>query len=102
YSRRRCARQSFPTRRSSDLAMRVDYVRVYEKASGPAGAADVWTTHGLDNVLRDARPPPDAPDAIRLTAARGTHCPARASSRRPRSEEHTSELQSRRDLVCRL
>ena len=52
-------------------AMRVDYVRVYEKASGPAGAADVWTTHGLDNVLRDARPPPDAPDAIRLTAARG-------------------------------
>src|SRR6266496_5067693 len=24
------------------------------------------------------------------------------SSNRPRSEEHTSELQSRRDLVCRL
>src|SRR6478672_12675419 len=26
----------------------------------------------------------------------------RAGSRRPRSEEHTSELQSRSDLVCRL
>src|SRR5690349_22481060 len=27
---------------------------------------------------------------------------ARCSARRSRSEEHTSELQSRRDLVCRL
>src|SRR5690349_23010711 len=27
---------------------------------------------------------------------------ARLADRRPRSEEHTSELQSRRDLVCRL
>src|SRR5438874_9092153 len=26
----------------------------------------------------------------------------RSAWRRPRSEEHTSELQSRRDLVCRL
>src|SRR6266496_6788309 len=30
----------------------------------------------------------------------GARCPARL--RRRRSEEHTSELQSRRDLVCRL
>src|SRR2546421_9277170 len=30
-------------------------------------------------------------------------CPAHVRScRRPRSEEHTSELQSRSDLVCRL
>src|SRR5204862_7698328 len=28
--------------------------------------------------------------------------PRRAQRRVPRSEEHTSELQSRRDLVCRL
>src|SRR6266496_6430838 len=28
--------------------------------------------------------------------------PARWSAQRRRSEEHTSELQSRRDLVCRL
>src|SRR5690349_22082421 len=38
---------------------------------------------------------------------RGRHGPrrpeaARGRLRRPRSEEHTSELQSRRDLVCRL
>src|SRR5438874_4178015 len=29
-------------------------------------------------------------------------CPFRHSNARRRSEEHTSELQSRRDLVCRL
>src|SRR5690349_24147794 len=29
-------------------------------------------------------------------------CPDRRIRRRRRSEEHTSELQSRRDLVCRL
>src|SRR5690349_25102491 len=38
---------------------------------------------------RGRRPPPSEP--------RG-----RAAAPRPRSEEHTSELQSRRDLVCRL
>src|SRR5690606_41400748 len=38
-----------------------------------------------------ARPPPGA-------APR----PRAASCRRPRSEEHTSELQSRENLVCRL
>src|SRR5438874_8179861 len=44
-------------------------------------------------------------DAVRggsarsLGAGRGERVPA---GRGPRSEEHTSELQSRRDLVCRL
>src|SRR6266496_5814137 len=33
---------------------------------------------------------------------RPTVCVREHSDRRPRSEEHTSELQSRRDLVCRL
>src|SRR2546421_469486 len=31
-----------------------------------------------------------------------SHFPGRAQSPPPRSEEHTSELQSRSDLVCRL
>ncbi|HEY6224583.1 MAG TPA: glycoside hydrolase domain-containing protein [Gemmatimonadales bacterium] len=48
--------------------MRVDYVRVYQRATA---AAEVWTTHALENVFRDTRPPPDAPTAIRLMAARG-------------------------------
>ena len=51
--------------------MRVDYVRVYQRTTTAAAGADVWTTHALDNVFRDARPPPDAPDAIQLIAARG-------------------------------
>src|SRR6266496_3744371 len=43
-----------------------------------------------------------------LFRSRSTHRSARSIARgdwpwsRPRSEEHTSELQSRRDLVCRL
>src|SRR5690349_22603429 len=32
----------------------------------------------------------------------GRPCPATRPARPSRSEEHTSELQSRRDLVCRL
>src|SRR5690349_23686628 len=42
------------------------------------------------------------PSAVPLSAA--AKLPPAASARRPavRSEEHTSELQSRRDLVCRL
>src|SRR3712207_7432273 len=46
---------------------------------------------------RGARPPPhDGLDRGR--GGRGTAVPRR----RPRSEEHTSELQSRQYLVCRL
>src|SRR2546422_7594144 len=38
----------------------------------------------------------------RLTARTSEHRPARPSSAMRRSEEHTSELQSRLHLVCRL
>src|SRR5215469_8658615 len=44
---------------------------------------------------RTATPPP----SWRRAPARSARSPP---TRRPRSEEHTSELQSRRDLVCRL
>src|SRR2546421_830545 len=36
-----------------------------------------------------------------MTSA-GKRCSSRSSPDSPRSEEHTSELQSRSDLVCRL
>src|SRR5690349_23472793 len=36
------------------------------------------------------------------TASSGRSRPRRCSTSRSRSEEHTSELQSRRDVVCRL
>src|SRR5438874_9539443 len=42
--------------------------------------------------------------ACRRRRSRPRNCPIRPSPlcRKDRSEEHTSELQSRRDLVCRL
>ncbi|HVH66610.1 MAG TPA: glycoside hydrolase domain-containing protein [Gemmatimonadales bacterium] len=50
---------------------RVDDVRVHKQAAVVTGDVDVWTTHALDNVLRDAVRPANAAAAIRLTAARG-------------------------------
>src|SRR5690349_23149943 len=76
----------FPTRRSSDLGLRVvarDHGRhaVLERAG--AARADAVHEEGEGHEL----------------AALGG---AVAGQRGDRSEEHTSELQSRRDLVCRL
>src|SRR5207244_4711822 len=56
---------------------------------GPERDADVLT-----NVLRRGRVGPDADHPARRVAER--------PSGRPRSEEHTSELQSPDHLVCRL
>src|SRR5690606_41399099 len=67
----------FPTRRSSDLG-----------APGKRGAAS-----GRGVAARERRGDPGGARRRRCLAAR----PAQ-----PRSEEHTSELQSRENLVCRL
>src|SRR5690606_41273500 len=83
-----CVLPSFPTRRSSDLPLQpVSPFR--------------WprTGDGRPRPSADARPPG------RPSACGGRHAPLRASSRlsvQARSEEHTSELQSRENLVCRL
>src|SRR5204862_6224120 len=73
---------SFPTRRSSDLAG--DFINVTDTVSNvgftAAGAFTVGAYLSADNIITSADT---------LIASR-------------RSEEHTSELQSRRDLVCRL
>src|SRR5439155_7200851 len=87
---------SFPTRRSSDLAWlgRTD---------------DRYTTPRR----RGTPEPPRVPDArsrvfpdrrgIVASCTAATGFPPRHRTRRPpRSEEHTSELQSRGHLVCRL
>src|SRR5690349_24427523 len=64
---------SFPTRRSSDLSPR--------------------------QMQKDRPYEPDPP----TSSAKSCRGVARVPSQSPtRSEEHTSELQSRRDLVCRL
>src|SRR5690606_39765697 len=85
---------SFPTRRSSDLW-----------ASSPAALRRSWCSSlpggtGLSSPLPGVivfvgAPAPGANSVARLLA-RWVSSPA------ARSEEHTSELQSRENLVCRL
>src|SRR5699024_12366501 len=74
------ALRSFPTRRSSDLRGPLRPVG----QPRPRGDADLAAA-GAVTALR-----------------RGPVLTPRASAAQPRSEEHTSELQSRFDLVCRL
>src|SRR5690606_40785550 len=86
---------SFPTRRSSDLARRrappSSPLRPEgTAASGPAGFRD--------RARSRCRP---RRGGSRETV-RVSHRSDRAASAPPRSEEHTSELQSRENLVCRL
>src|SRR5699024_12409851 len=71
---------SFPTRRSSDLASRPS------------------------RSITGCRPDPLTSRRARPARPRRSGSPTRGSSvsRSDRSEEHTSELQSRFDLVCRL
>src|SRR5438105_10053616 len=62
---------------------------------------DTATTEIYTLSLHDALPILGCPQAARTAAARAAN-PGRPCPRRTRSEEHTSELQSRVDLVCRL
>src|SRR3712207_8034514 len=71
----------FRSRRPRDVAARFYYDTLLH--FGPA----------LDHLVRVAEP-------TRLLF--GTDYPFEMAERRPRSEEHTSELQSRQYLVCRL
>src|SRR3712207_6961392 len=53
---------------------------------------------GADTALRG----PDGAAAHPRAAGRARRLPTRLGLKAPRSEEHTSELQSRQYLVCRL
>src|SRR5207247_8016893 len=89
----------FPTRRSSDLFY-------------PVGRYHYWAVG--ENLLYSS-PDVDAPGAVKMWMESPEHranilrkswrevgLSAVHSNSAPRSEEHTSELQSRVDLVCRL
>src|SRR5205807_5532733 len=88
---------SFPTRRSSDL---VCALRLRELLTGELGLpAFVKTTGGKGlhiHVPLNAR---QDFDTVRGFARQAAELLA---ARNPRSEEHTSELQSPCNLVCRL
>src|SRR5690606_41352055 len=71
---------SFPTRRSSDLS-------APSSCTSPTSSTSTRTP---TPARSSPCSPPDRPSA------------ATAGTSSPRSEEHTSELQSRENLVCRL
>src|SRR5204863_9032430 len=82
---------SFPTRRSSDL-----------DDAGELGIALVGDQEPAQGDLRRAHVL-DVDDHVSEGIVEDTLLEARHRTRlENRSEEHTSELQSRRDLVCRL
>src|SRR5207248_7836441 len=87
---------SFPTRRSSDLAD--------TRATGASWAAVAW----VGRSRRAARVTCGCLPGVRqgrrraATTPRTTMVGYAARGRGHRSEEHTSELQSPYDLVCRL
>src|SRR5699024_11985740 len=95
------ALHSFPTRRSSDLVMRSTmelgkgtWVSIHCASSASIAPAK-------DKNIRCAISPLPWILSQDITV-KGTVPAARRAIRPARSEEHTSELQSRFDLVCRL
>src|SRR5206468_12220092 len=90
----------FPTRRSSDLG---DLWIIPVGGRGPIKRQCLFgfvASHTFLSVLRSAARCP--PTASAVGRCRGRFWTLPCPSARPRSEEHTSELQSRSDLVCRL
>src|SRR5690606_41827100 len=100
-SRRPPCSTPFPTRRSSDLPVTVHYKLFFVLTFGheeyklPLGEGDDRIGHPLipnfQSILIHVRIVYDTNPITNLHH----HYP-------PRSEEHTSELQSRENLVCRL
>src|SRR5690606_41697237 len=82
---------SFPTRRSSDLARRA-----------PASTGRVRNRYWKSCTRRSPRCVPSSPAATWLETASAWKTRSATCCSWPRSEEHTSELQSRENLVCRL
>src|SRR5699024_12260998 len=86
--------RAFPTRRSSDLLM------VREKSARLSRQPMPTSFPGRYRLV----PPSCATPLSKLTRVRSDGFSNTSPTTRPvsRSEEHTSELQSRFDLVCRL
>src|SRR3989449_6092379 len=70
-----------------------------EKRDGHLKSADFFDVQGCPDMSFRSRKIDKSGDKYKVT---GTTCPGTPARRRSRSEEHTSELQSRLHLVCRL
>src|SRR5699024_11774551 len=85
---------SYPTRRSSDLHHHAGDRRLRRHHSEQIQCGGGLINERISTEIRH-QPQPEA-----RTYLHGRR--RRAPGRNPKSEEHTSELQSRFDLVCRL
>src|SRR5207247_4874185 len=76
----------------------------YARLSGHTVSSPVGPARetGLRRAIRGGRPEGTALEHVPFCFRRAHARPAPPLCYRPRSEEHTSELQSRVDLVCRL
>src|SRR5204863_8494246 len=92
---------SFPTRRSSDLSGLLTTSRARICPFKQRSAAAVNTPSGAPPVPITACTPVPI-TAAEIPAERSPSPISRIRAPAVRSEEHTSELHSRRDLVCRL
>src|SRR5690606_41226810 len=91
----------FPTRRSSDLAAAAP--PGVERSAAPPPTSAPLPAHGPSGRAAPALCSwyGTSPLLFGVARSRGGPAPAPPTAR-SRSEEHTSELQSRENLVCRL
>src|SRR3712207_8710685 len=82
------------------------YTTLFQSSSRPSPAHPGWpaATPTTENpeLHHDNRSRPGYPTASERAARPGAVHPGHGHAACPRSEEHTSELQSRQYLVCRL
>src|SRR5690606_40095775 len=92
----------FPSRRSSDLAEGVGAGRQLHGETGGGRAAPAQVEAERRGALLDPGHVAQANRAAVAVGAQNDRAELFGAAEPPRSEEHTSELQSRENLVCRL
>src|SRR5699024_11728308 len=96
-----CSVSSFPTRRSSDLARSLYRVlREFDEEDVETIYSESFAVQGMGKAIVNRLE--KAAGHLRISAAAVVKQQRYRRITFVRSEEHTSELQSRFDLVCRL
>src|SRR5206468_10841684 len=93
---------SFPTRRSSDLGITPEAPTLDDAFAGRAPEATTELTTRALRAARDELTTAGGEPLDMIVLGSPHFSVAEFKRLAPRSEEHTSELQSRSDLVCRL
>src|SRR5690606_41926761 len=95
-------RPSFPTRRSSDLGHSPTHDLTYDDVYLLPRRSAVESRFDVDLSTVDGTGATIPIVVANMTAIAGRRMAETVARRGGRSEEHTSELQSRENLVCRL